>query len=108
MPRDIKDITQTDPLSTGEYALLYADRTVVSLTANQASGVDPVLLANSNRRGLKMQPLIDCTYWIATGATTGFLLVGGYENTLKGQECPANDIFVRGLTAGTPLLILEA
>lgn len=89
------------------YAVDYTDKSVASLSAGQAAGTLAVLAANPNRRALMINPSADCQLTIGAGATRGWKLFGNLPNTITGQECPADDIFIIGLTAGATVTIWE-
>lgn len=103
-------VSSANPIPMGFVAAAYVDRTVASLSAGQAAGTSVVLAANPARRGLMINPPIDCTLLIsaASGTPRGWPLFANVPNTIVGQECPTNDIYIYGLTAGQVLAIWEA
>lgn len=81
----------------------YLDRSVASYSA-----ATPVLTSNASRRALKIVPPADCLLTLSSGAAMGLPLYGGVDNTLEGNECPENTLYITGLTAGVSILIWEA
>lgn len=81
----------------------YADRSVSSYAA-----ATPVVAENSSRRILKIVPPADCLLTLTSGAAFGEPLYGGVANTFEGNECPANALYITGLTAGVAITIWEA
>lgn len=88
----------------------FADVSVASLSAGQAAGTTTVLAANASRKALMVNPPADCTLLIASaaGSTQGYPLFGNVPNTITGQECPTNALYVYGLSAANALTIWEA
>jgi hypothetical protein len=87
---------------------LFTDRSISSLSANQAAGTEAVLPGNADRIALKIVPPADCRLGITSGAATGTPLYGGVENTFDGLGCPTNALYIGGLTTGAAVLIWEA
>lgn len=80
----------------------------VTLNSGQASGANPVLVANSARRGLILKAPKDCAIALHSGATEGTInLYAGVTEQLIGPECPRNALYVFGLATGDKLLIEE-
>lgn len=96
------------PLPSGGYAQSYADRSVTSLSSGQAAATTPLLAANASRQALMIVPPIDCTLTLISGGSTGQPLYGGVANRMLGQECPSNDLYISGLSAGASVTIWEA
>lgn len=82
--------------------------TPVTLTANQAAGIDPVLPANSKRHALMIG--VDGDYWVAaaSGQTRGWPLIGGVPNLLEPPSCPTNALYIVGLGQNSIVSIWEA
>lgn len=96
------------PLSVSPVAQSYVDKTVPAIAASQASGTSAVIGVNAARKAVVIVPPADCTLCIASGATSGVPLYGGIPNSFVGSECPANALFISGLTAGQSVVIWEA
>jgi hypothetical protein len=92
----------------GIAGVTYADVSIASMTANQAAGTDPARAANAARRALMINPPSDCMLAIAPGATRGWPLFANVPNTIVGQECPTNVLYLIGLTTGAAVSIWEA
>lgn len=91
------------PLGSG-----FTDASITSLSAGQAAGTTAILPANPSRTALKLVPPADCTLTIGSALTTGIPLYGGVSNDLTGGDCPTNQLFVRGLSAGAALTMWES
>jgi len=87
--------------------LEYVSVSIASLSAGQAAGTTAILPAKA-RRALKIVPPVDCTLTLAADQTAGIPLYGGVSNELTGGDCPTNQLFVRGLSAGATLTLWEA
>lgn len=85
----------------------YVDVSVTSLSSGQAAGTATVIGANTLRKSLMINPPADCILTLASAASTGWPLFGGVPNTISGVECPANALFVVGLSAGAALTVWE-
>ena len=96
------------PLSVVPVAIPYADRSVSSMSTQQAAGTSAVLGVNTARHALVITPPTDCFLSIVAGSSVGIPLFAGIPNTFSGPECPSNAIFVLGLSAGNALTIWEA
>lgn len=84
------------------------DRTVVSQSANQVAGTDPVLAANAARHVLTFVPAVDCRIWVAGGVSYGIPIYAGIRTTLAGPEAGAGAWYATGCgAAGSTLMILE-
>ena len=90
--------------------LTYLDITVASLTAEQAAGTSPVAPANFNRKAFGITPLSDGKLYIKSATGLGFYwaIYAGVTRTLTGQDCPFNELYVTGQTAGSRLVITES
>lgn len=84
------------------------DVSIASISSTQASATDPVLASNVDRRVLMINPLADCTLRITAGAGRGWPLYGGVPNSISGEECPTNALYISGLATGAALTIWEA
>jgi hypothetical protein len=92
-------------------------RTVVTLTANQAAGTDPVLAANTNRTSLvagnptATEGVIDIAN---PGAGEGMpfpaggIVAFGGHGIQGGPACPTNAIYVDGFAAADVLTFWES
>jgi hypothetical protein len=89
---------------TGVVAPEYTNVSIVTLTTNQATGIDPIIAQDTGRRGLKIQPPADCLLLLSPSSTTGIQLVGGYPNGFDG----GNALYVSGLATGNTLVIWTA
>jgi hypothetical protein len=95
------------PLPVGAPGTAYTDASIASLSAGQAAHTATVLAANANRKALMINPPADCILTIATAATAGWPLFANVPNTIVGQECPTNALYLVGLSAGAAVTIWE-
>lgn len=101
----LKDPLTGLPLGGG--GLTYTDVSVGSLSAGQAAGTATVIAANASRKALMINPPADCILTIASAATKGWPLFANVPNTITGQECPTNGLYVYGLSAAASLTMWE-
>lgn len=93
------------------HALPYADASIPSLSAGQASGAAAVLPGNAARRALSIMPNADGRlYYTGPAATDGpyYPLYASVARTLTGADCPAGAIYVTGQAQNSRLRIGEA
>jgi hypothetical protein len=104
---------QSAPTSTQAVGASYTS-TLVTLTANQAAGTDPVLAANTARKGLVLSAVasvpVTAEWNIAALTGAGQGVPFGPEPSIRwdGTRVPTNAIYVRGFTAGDKLLCWQA
>jgi hypothetical protein len=101
-------IATSSPLPAAAPGSNYVDISIASLTAAQANASSPVIAANSERRVLMINPPADCVLRISAGAGRGWPLYGNVPNSISGEECPTNALYVTGLATGVALTIWEA
>jgi hypothetical protein len=87
---------------------LYTEQSIPALSAGQAAGTSTVLAANADRKALMIVPPANCALSIESGAAGGWPLFGGVPNTISGQECPLNALYLVGLAADAAVTIWEA
>lgn len=98
-----------DPAFGVQPGLEWVDVTIASLSSGQAAGVAAVLSGNADRKGLMINPPVDCLLKIATADDAGgWPLYGGVPNSIVGQSCPTNALYLTGLSAGQAVAIWEA
>jgi hypothetical protein len=91
-----------------EMSTAFVDKSIASLTPNQAAGVDPILAANTSRHSVLITPPRDAQLSITPQATTGRKLYANLPDTISGVGCPSNALYVTGLSAGDSIVLWES
>jgi len=86
----------------------FADKSVASLSANQAAGTEEVISSNPQRKSIAITPVNDGKLYLKSGATGFFWPVyAGVTKALSGNDCPTNALFITGQTVSSTLAIAE-
>lgn len=84
--------------------LPYTDATISSLTANQAAGTDPILVANTARKALVINPPAGCGLSLSAGGPVIWPLFANVPNSFSGSDCPTGALYLTtGLAAAQSL-----
>lgn len=98
-----------DPVYGVQRGLVWNDVSIAALSAGQAAGTTAVLVSAVGRKGLMFNPPADCLLKISTAAGAGgWPLYGGVPNSIVGQPCPTNALYITGLATGQAVGIWEA
>lgn len=103
-------VSNTNPLPSVSPALAYV-ATNYTMTANQATGIDPVIPANSSRRALQFSAPSNFQLALAASQTAGMRIYASARDSLIGAECPLGALYLvasSGLNAGDTLTVWEA
>lgn len=104
----LKTGAAADPVFGVQQGLAWADVSIAALSAGQAAGTSTVRGASATRKALMINPPADCLLKISTAAGSGgWPLFGGVPNTIIGQACPTNALYITGLATGQAVGIWE-
>lgn len=102
-----QDVSVSAPLPSMAPGSAFVDVSIASLSAGQVAGTASIIGANPARKSLMINPPADCVLTLSSGAVRGLPLFGGVANSITGQECPTNALYVSGLSTGAALTIWE-
>jgi hypothetical protein len=89
-------------------SISYTDKTIVSLSADQAAGIASIIVANPARKAFAITPTNDGRLYVSSNLNGFFYpLYAGVTRSFSGSDCPQNALYVTGQTAATPLPIVE-
>jgi hypothetical protein len=86
-------------------------QTIVTLTALQAAGTDPLIGANANRQAIQFGAATDFKIALTAAATDGLRIYASARDDLSGKLCPLGGVYLvpaSGLAAGDTVVIWEA
>jgi hypothetical protein len=86
-------------------------QTIVTLTASQAAGTDPLIGANANRQAIQFGASADFKIAPTAGAADGLRVYASARDDLSGKLCPLGAIYLvpsSGLVTGNNVVVWEA
>lgn len=86
-------------------------QTIVTLTALQAAGIDPLIGANASRQAIQFGASADFKIAPTAGAADGLRIYASARDDLSGKLCPVGAVYLApssGLVAGNTVVVWEA
>jgi hypothetical protein len=87
-------------------------QSIITLTAGQIAGTDPIVAANPNRRAIKFGGATQTIkISLAPGAANGISYAASFRDGDSGSDCPKGALYLamsQGLMAGGAIVVWEA